>query len=308
MNEPSYKKLHETGELKVRVAQSLSLLKECRICPRRCGVDRTVDNTGFCRTGRYARVASFCPHFGEESPLVGRRGSGTVFFSSCNLLCSFCQNYDISHFNEGSLVGPEELAGMMLDLAQGGCHNINFVTPSHVVPQILEALPMAVEAGLNVPLVYNSGGYDRPETLELLKDVFDIYMPDFKFWDPKYAHIYCSAPDYPETVRRAVIEMHSQVGDLTIDHDGIAGRGLLIRHLVMPGGIAGTDKIMSFIAREISLNTYVNVMDQYRPCYRALTDGMISRRITLEEYRDALRSAESAGIRRLDSKRPTRLF
>lgn len=302
MNEPSYKRLHETGELKTRIAESLSLLKECRICPRRCGADRMMGTAGFCRTGRYAKVASFCPHFGEELPLVGTGGSGTIFFSSCNILCSFCQNYDISHFNEGSVTRPEALAAMMLELAREGCHNINFVTPSHVVPQILEALPYAIEGGLDLPLVYNSGGYDTPETLGLLKDIFDIYMPDFKFWDPEYAQVYCTAPDYPQTARAAVLEMHSQVGDLTTDRDGIAGRGLLVRHLVMPGGVAGTAEVMSFIAREISVNTYVNIMDQYRPCHRALADESISRRITLEEYRNALRSAESAGLVRLDAK------
>jgi len=308
MNEPSYKRLHKTGELQDRIAESISSLKDCRICPRGCGVDRTVGRAGFCRTGRYAKVASFCPHFGEESPLVGRGGSGTIFFSSCNILCTFCQNYDISHFNEGSPAGPDEIAGMMLELERRGCCNINFVTPSHVVPQILEALPPAIEAGLSLPLVYNTGGYDRPETLRLLNGIFDIYMPDFKFWEPEYAKTYCSAPDYPEFARAAILEMHSQVGDLVIDRDGIARRGLLVRHLVMPGGIAGTREIMSFIAREISPNTYVNIMDQYRPCHRAATDKLISRRITSEEYHDALQSARSAGLERLDMDRGTFLL
>lgn len=300
MNEPFYTRLHETGELKARIAQSLELLKDCRLCPRKCRIDRTKGSKGFCRTGRFAKVASFCPHFGEESPLVGRGGSGTIFFSSCNLLCSFCQNYDISHYNEGSPAGPDELAGMMLDLKRAGCHNINFVTPSHVVPQILEALPLAIEAGLDMPLVYNTGCYDRPETLSLLDGVFDIYMPDFKFWNPEYAEAYCAAPDYPEIARGAIREMHAQVGDLSIDRDGIARRGLLVRHLVMPGGIAGTREIMSFIAQEISLNTYVNIMDQYRPCHRAVHEGKISRRITQEEYLEALESARQAGLERLD--------
>ena len=300
MAEPSYRKLHESGALEKRIVSALEALRSCRVCPRDCRVDRTGRETGRCRTGRYASVASFSPHFGEESPLVGSGGSGTIFFSSCNLLCSFCQNYEISHFNEGAPAGPQELADMMLRLQKAGCCNINFVSPSHVAPQILEALPPAIEGGLSVPLIYNTGGYDSIETLRLLDGVIDIYMPDFKFWDPAPAAAYCSAPDYPEKARAALKEMHTQVGDLVTDERGIAVRGLLVRHLVMPGGLAGTARIMSFIAEEISKKTYVNVMDQYRPCYRAREDGNISRRITRREYEEALKSADDAGLTRLD--------
>ncbi|HQM19814.1 MAG TPA: radical SAM protein [Deltaproteobacteria bacterium] len=300
MAEPSYRKLHESGALEERIVSALEALKSCRVCPRDCRVDRTGGETGRCRTGRYASVASFSPHFGEEAPLVGSGGSGTIFFSSCNLLCFFCQNYEISHFNEGAPAGPQKLAEMMLRLQKAGCCNINFVSPSHVAPQILEALPAAIEGGLSVPLIYNTGGYDNIETLRLLDSVIDIYMPDFKFWDPAPAAAYCSAPDYPEKARAALKEMHAQVGDLVTDDRGIAVRGLLVRHLVMPGGVADTARIMSFIAEEISKKTYVNVMDQYRPCYRAREDGNISRRITRREYEEALKSADDAGLTRLD--------
>lgn len=300
--DPSYLKLHRNGELSVRLKKAMDLLESCRLCPRQCSVNRLKGETGFCDTGRKAKVASYNAHFGEESPLVGRYGSGTIFISSCNLLCSFCQNYDISHEAGGAEVEPEQMAAMMVHLAEAGCHNINFVTPSHVVPQILEALVLAVEEGLRVPLVYNSGGYDRKETLELLDGVFDIYMPDFKFWDGKWADRFCDAPDYRDVAMEAVREMHRQAGDLVIDHNGIAHRGLLLRHLVMPGGVAGTGEIMSFIAEEISVNTYVNVMDQYRPCGRAVTDDFINRRLTAKEYREAVDATRHAGLTRLDSR------
>ncbi len=299
---PSYIHLYEKGELKKRVEEAVQLLKECRICPRECGVNRLEDEKGFCRTGRKAIVSSYGPHFGEESPLVGRNGSGTIFISSCNLLCSFCQNYEISHLMEGSEVEPSQLSYMMLSLQQMGCHNINIVTPTHVVPQILEALLIAVENGLHIPLVYNCGGYEKKETIMLLEGIFDIYMPDFKFWDEKWAKKYMKAPDYRERAKEAIKEMHRQVGDLVINEEGIAERGLIIRHLVMPNGIAGTEHIMKFIAEEISPNTYVNVMDQYRPCWKAVEDPIINRMITVEEYREALEAAKKAGLKRLDSK------
>jgi putative pyruvate formate lyase activating enzyme len=302
MSHASYRILHEKGLLKDRAIRAVKLLEDCRLCPRECGKDRIRGEAGFCRTGRHARIASYGPHFGEEEPLVGPHGSGTIFFSSCNLLCTFCQNFDISHGNKGTEAGPSLLAGMMLDLAERGCHNINFVTPSHVVPQILEALVMAVDAGLDIPLVYNTGGYDKAGTLELLDGVFDIYMPDFKFWDKEPATAFCSAPDYRETACMAIREMHRQVGDLTMDEHGIARRGLLVRHLVMPGGLAGTEEIMNFLAESISCNSYVNVMDQYHPCHRAGKDPRISRRITVAEYGEALDDARQAGIHRLDSR------
>lgn len=237
------------------------MLRECRLCPRECGVDRLSDEKGYCRTGRKAMVASFNPHFGEEAPLVGKSGSGTIFFSSCNLRCSFCQNYEISHLREGAEVEARDLAAIMIQLASTGCHNINLVTPTHVVPQILEALSLAVENGLALPMVYNCGGYEKVETLKLLRGIVDIYMPDFKFWDSGWAERYCNAPDYREKAVSALKEMHKQVGDLEIDENGIAQRGLLARHLVMPREIAGTKEVMEFISREISPNTYVNVMD-----------------------------------------------
>ncbi|MCF8062001.1 MAG: radical SAM protein, partial [Deltaproteobacteria bacterium] len=264
--EPGYVALARSGELKKRAETAVARMAHCKLCPRACGVDRLNGELGFCRTGRQARVASYSAHFGEESPLVGTHGSGTIFMSSCNLLCCFCQNREISHGNEGEDAEPDQVARVMLLLEQQGCHNINVVTPSHVVPQVLEALVVAAGRGLSIPLVYNSSGYDEVETLRLLDGVADIYMPDFKFWDGIWADRYCGAPDYPEKARAALREMHRQVGDLELDRSGIAGRGLLVRHLVMPGGIAGTRQVAEFIAKEISADTYVNVMDQYRPC------------------------------------------
>jgi putative pyruvate formate lyase activating enzyme len=302
MPKASYTILHEKGLLRERASDALKLLEGCKLCPRECGVNRTKGKTGFCKTGRFAKVASFGPHFGEEAPLVGTHGSGTIFFSSCNLLCSFCQNFDISHGREGSEASPSVLASMMLDLAEKGCHNINFVTPTHVVPQILEALVLAAEGGLDLPLVYNSGGYDAVETIRLLDGVFDIYMPDFKFWEEEPSTTFCSAPDYREKACAAIREMHAQVGDLVVDEDGIAQRGLLVRHLVMPSGLAGTEHVMRFLAQDISKNTYVNIMDQYRPCYKANGDPRINRKITGSEYEDAIEAAKKAGISRLDSR------
>jgi putative pyruvate formate lyase activating enzyme len=307
MLEPSYLKLDREGKLAKRVAALISNLEACKICPRECGVNRLADEKGFCRTGRKVRVASYSPHYGEEAPLVGKSGSGTIFVSSCNLFCSFCQNYDISHLNEGIEVGPEQLAAMMIELAQRDCHNINVVTPTHVVPQLLEALVIAIEAGLRIPLVYNSGGYDRVETLELLDGVFDIYMPDFKFWDNRWAERYCQASDYREAASAAVKEMHRQVGDLRIDKEGIAEQGLLVRHLVMPDRIAGTQEIAEFLAREISPNTYVNIMDQYRPCGAGPQDTYINRRLSSAEYREAVTAASQAGLSRLDPRERIRL-
>lgn len=298
MSKPSYLKLAGRGQLEQRLKQALSLLTQCHLCPRACGVDRLAGETGLCRTARKARVASFHAHFGEEPPLVGRHGSGTIFFSGCNLLCSFCQNYEISHGNEGAETAPEELAGMMLELAARGCHNINFVTPTHVVPQILEALPRAIEQGLNIPLVYNSGGYDNVETLRLLDGIFDIYMPDFKFWDEKWAQRYCRASDYREKAMAALKEMHRQVGNLQFDADGLAFHGLLVRHLVMPNGVAGSAPIMEFLARELSPETYLNIMAQYHPCGAARRDQFINRRVSAEEMAQAIRAARQSGLLR----------
>jgi putative pyruvate formate lyase activating enzyme len=304
--EPAYVATHAQGKLRVKAEAARRLLRECTLCPHQCRVDRTAGQTGICRTAEHAVVASFNPHFGEEAPLVGRRGSGTIFFAHCNLLCLFCQNYDISHEGHGRRLSAEELAGIMLFLQKQGCHNINFVTPTHVVPQILEALVLAAAQGLRVPLVYNSGGYDRVESLRLLEGVFDIYMPDFKFWDAAVAGRACQAGDYPEVARHALKEMHRQVGDLVVASNGLATRGVLIRHLVLPENMAGTREVMRFIAREISADSYVNIMPQYRPCGRAHEIAELSRRPTPAEFDAALRVAAEEGISRLD--KPHRKF
>jgi putative pyruvate formate lyase activating enzyme len=306
--DPSYLSLHKKGILKERIEAALDRLVSCELCPRRCKVNRLQDEKGFCKTGRKAWVSSYNAHFGEEAPLVGRGGSGTIFFTHCNLMCVFCQNYDISHLGMGYEVSPEQLAKMMLELQNIGCHNINFVTPSHVVAQILEALPPAIEGGLRIPLVYNTGGYDRVETLRLLEGVVDIYMPDIKFMDSDVSKRFLRAPDYPEVVREAVKEMHRQVGDLILDSRGIALRGLLVRHLVMPRGMAQSHEVMEFLAQEISKDTYVNVMDQYRPCGQADMYPEISRGIMPEEYQEAVDAARKAGLHRLDSRVRFRLL
>lgn len=298
----AYVEAYRSGRLKEKIERGLSWLKKCILCPRFCKVNRLSGEKGYCRTPREAVVASYGAHFGEERPLVGRKGSGTIFFSNCNLFCVFCQNYDISHGGQGVSISARDLAGIMVHLQQQGCHNINFVTPSHVIVQILEALPFAVDMGLNVPLVYNCGGYERSAALKLLEGVVDIYMPDFKFWDPRVARELCSAPDYPERARQALREMHRQVGDLELDAAGVAVRGLLVRHLVMPDGLAGTASVMGFLANEISRNTYVNVMDQYHPCGQAHGHRHLGRRITSGEFEEALQAAGQAGLWRLDDR------
>jgi putative pyruvate formate lyase activating enzyme len=303
---PAYLTLHEKGALIERGLEAQGRLECCRLCPRECKVNRRADEKGFCRTGIKAVVSSYSPHFGEEDPLVGTGGSGTIFFTHCNLMCLFCQNYEISHLGEGRETDPAQLARMMLHLQDLGCHNINFVSPSHVVAQILAALPLAVEEGLKVPLVYNTGGYDSVETLRLLEGVIDIYMPDLKFMDPEVSHRYCRARDYPEKVRAAIREMHRQVGDLVMDHRSVAERGLLVRHLVLPGGLAGTREAMRFLAKEISPDTYVNVMAQYRPCGEAPDHPPLSRRISAKEYEEALNLTREEGIHRLDERKGIR--
>ena len=302
MPEASYLKLYWEGKFQERIDRAVELMKNCTVCPRECHVDRLSGELGFCRTGEKAKVASLHAHFGEEAPLVGIHGSGTIFFRSCNLLCYFCQNYDISHDADDGEVEPKDLADMMLSLQRRGCHNINFVTPSHVVPQIMQALVIAIEYGLNVPLVYNTGGYDRAEALKILDGIFDIYMPDFKFWDEKWAEKFCKAADYRKVAVAAIKEMHRQVGDLVVDESGIAVKGLLVRHLVMPNGVANTRKIMEFLAEKISKDTYVNVMDQYHPCGKAMWNSIINRRINRSEYAEALRFARDVGLQRLDSR------
>jgi putative pyruvate formate lyase activating enzyme len=301
--EAAYIKSFEKGLLQKKIQAAYKILNSCTLCPRQCRINRMSGETGICKTAKQAWVSSYNPHFGEEAPLVGTHGSGTIFFTHCNLMCLFCQNFDISHEGYGQEVSDKQLAAMMVALQQQGCHNINFVTPSHVVPQILSALAIAIQQGLSVPLVYNSGGYDLPATLRLLEGVFDIYMPDFKFWDAQVAETACQAKDYPQIARRALREMHRQVGDLKIDENGIAQKGLLIRHLVLPGGLAGTREIMRFIAREISTNSYVNIMSQYRPCGRAAEIKGFSSLLSKVDFQTALREAAAEGITRLDQPR-----
>ena len=296
-----YIETYNKGILKEKVEEARELLKNCTLCPRECRVDRTISKDGICKTGKLACVCSGQPHFGEESPLVGRYGSGTIFFSYCNLLCNFCQNYDISHDGYGREVTNEKLADMMLSLQNQGCHNINFVTPSHIVPQILSAIEIAIKKGLSVPLVYNSSGYDRIDTLKLLDGIIDIYMPDFKFWDSTIAKRACDAYDYPEVARKAIKEMYRQVGDLVIDEMGIARRGLLIRHLVLPKDLAGTKDVMRFIAKEVSPDSYVNIMFQYRPCGDAYEIKELSQSPSREDFEMALKATEEEGITRLDN-------
>ncbi len=296
---PAYRKL-SSAELWDRVRVAEGILKKCTLCPRNCKVDRTSGNIGFCRTGDKPFVASWGPHFGEESPLVGRFGSGTIFFSFCNLGCIFCQNWTISHLGEGNEISFEKLAHIMLEIQDMGCHNINMVTPTHQMPMILHSVAIASEMGMNIPIVYNCGGYESLEAIKILDGVVDIYMPDFKYSDPQMALKYSKAKDYPEKARAAIKEMHRQVGDLIIDERGIALRGLLIRHLVLPEGIAGTKEVVRFIAEEISRNTYINIMDQYYPCYKAFEHPPLDRRITTKEYSEAIKMALDAGLKRID--------
>jgi putative pyruvate formate lyase activating enzyme len=303
---PAYLALSASGELARRAERAVAQLERCRVCPRNCDVNRLEDKFAVCRTGRYAVVSSHFAHFGEEDCLRGWRGSGTIFFSGCNLRCVFCQNFDISWRLSGVPSPPERLASMMLELQEQGCHNINFVTPEHVVPQIVEALPLAVERGLRLPLVYNTSAYDSMESLELLDGLVDIYMPDFKYWDAEMARKYSKAPDYPQVARRTIREMHRQVGELVFDEHGLARRGVLLRHLVMPDGIAGTREVMRWIARELSPRTYVNVMAQYYPAGKVTPEEYpeINRRVLPSEYERALDEAWRAGLKRLDARRP----
>jgi len=300
---PAYLKL-PPGELQRRAERGLRALADCILCPRNCHVNRPENKQAVCKTGRYAIVSSYAPHHGEEDCLRGRRGSGTIFFAHCSLRCVFCQNFEISWLGEGAATAPGDLAAMMLQLQACGCHNINLVTPEHVAPQILEALVIAVHSGLTLPLVYNSGGYDALESLALLDGVVDIYMPDFKMWDPEAARRYLKAPDYPEVARQALKEMQRQVGPLVMDEGGIAQRGVLLRHLVMPGDAAGTREVTQWIAAELGPDTYVNVMPQYHPAGRVSHKeyAEIGRAISADEFRQAVRQARAAGLCRLDAR------
>jgi putative pyruvate formate lyase activating enzyme len=303
MNAPSYKDLLATGELSERVEQASALLSPCTVCPRHCGVDRTCDERGYCGGGLLPTISSYSPHFGEEPPLVGSHGSGTIFFTGCNMRCVFCQNYEISQVRHGKEVSVEQLAGMMLRLQDRRCHNINLVSPSHFVPQILEAIGIAAGKGLHIPLVYNTGTYDSVETLRILDGVIDIYLPDAKYGREEIARVLSDAPGYPAVMQDAIVEMQRQAGNLVV-HDGVAERGLIIRHLVLPGDLADSDIVMKFIGERISKDAYVNIMDQYRPCGRVLDETgnpyreLLMRAITEEEYRYATDCAMRYGLHR----------
>ncbi len=304
---PVYLKTYENGEFEKKINLAFQKLENCSICPRNCGVNRLKSEKGICSSGYLPKISSFSPHFGEEQPLVGHYGSGTIFLTHCNLGCSFCQNYDISHDGMGTEMSFEQFAKIILKLQTLGCHNINFVSPTHFIPQILKAVFLAIEKGLSVPLVYNTGGYDSVETIRLLDGVFDIYMPDYKFTDTETADRFSKAPDYPEIVKKALKEMFRQVGDLLVDSEGIAFRGLLVRHLVLPDGLAGTEKAMFFLAQNISPNTYVNIMDQYYPCGNVSSTSPVGRRIFYDEFNAAVGAARAAGITRLDRREKHRL-
>lgn len=295
---PSYVNLHEKGELIQRNRLLKEFLKECRLCPRECGVNRLNGETGVCRAGSEPMISSAFPHFGEEPPLAGYHGSGTIFLTHCNLRCVFCQNYDISHLGNGKRIASQEMAQAMVRLQEIGCHNINFVTPTHYAPQIVASLPEAIERGLRLPIVYNCSGYESIEVIRLLEGVVDIYMPDVKFMDKKHSKQFSNAPDYPEVIKKVLKEMHRQVGDLTISSRGVAEKGLLIRHLVMPNGVASSEAVLRFIAEEISVHSYVNIMDQYRPEYRAHDYPEINRRATYKEYTEAVQWAKGYGLHR----------
>lgn len=298
---PCYLGLLSSGELAARAGALRELLRPCRLCPRECGVDRLAGEPGFCRSGSAATVASFGAHFGEEAPLVGCRGSGTIFLSGCNLGCVFCQNYHISHRAAGTQLSPERLAMLTLELQARGCHNPNFVTPTHFAPQIVEGIALAAEKGLRLPIVWNCGGYESLEAIRLLDGIVDIYMPDAKYAESEASGRLSAAPDYPQRMMAALGEMHRQVGDLELDANRIARRGLLVRHLVLPGGLAGTDRVMQFLAG-LSRDTYVNLMAQYRPCFRAREHAEIARPITGAEYAAAVQAAFNAGLYRLDER------
>jgi putative pyruvate formate lyase activating enzyme len=303
---PAYLRL-DRSELRLRAERAVAALADCRACPRDCGVNRLEDKWAACKTGRYAIVSSHFPHFGEEDCLRGTRGSGTIFFGQCNLRCVFCQNYDISQAIRPAAergAKPEEIAGMMLDLQERGCHNINFVTPEHVVPQVIEAIAVAADRGLRLPIVYNTSAYDALESLELLDGIVDLYMPDFKYWSAERSREYLKAEDYPDVARATIREMHRQVGPLVLDRAGLARRGLLIRHLVMPGALEETRAILTWVARELGPDTYVNLMDQYYPAGKVAADRYpeLNRRLASWEFARAREIARELGLRRLDER------
>ncbi len=298
---PAYEKLEKEGKLAQRVEQAYALFENCHLCPRQCGVNRKKGEKGFCRAPLKAVVFSAHPHFGEEISLVGQHGSGTIFFSNCNLRCIFCQNWPISIEGRGQQCEDEELAEMMLKLQKIGCHNINLVTPTHVMPNILSATRIALKKGLRIPLVYNTSGYERLEILKILDGIVDIYLPDMKYMDSDKAAKYSSgASDYPEVTKKAILEMHRQVGVLQLDGSGIALRGVIIRHLVMPNRVAGTEKFVKWVAQALPKSTYVNIMPQYRVEYKAYEHPEIARGITVQEFLEAMDWAEKSGLTNLD--------
>ena len=288
---PLYLEQMNLNELRQRADRLNEMLKECEICPRRCLVKRTRGEYGVCRSTDKIFISNAGPHFGEEPPLVGLYGSGTIFFTNCNLCCQFCQNFDISHLRSGYHLTSDELAQIMINLQNKGCHNINLVTPTHYTPQIVEALITAVEKGLEIPLVYNCGGYESIQVLRLLENIIDIYMPDIKYSDNENARKYSGVKNYWQTTIVAVKEMFRQVGNLKTNRKGIAERGLIIRHLVLPNGIGGSKKIIDFVAKEISKDSYINIMDQYHPAYRAYRHKELSRRINVSEYSEVIEYA-----------------
>jgi len=295
---PRYIGLYQSGRLKEIANLLEDKLSSCRLCPHKCGTNRHKGEKGICRSGILPVVSSYGPHFGEEPPLVGYGGSGTIFFTNCNMACIFCQNYDISHLGYGKEVTFEELADMMIYLQRRGCHNINFVTPTHMIYPIIKSLEIAIPRGLNIPLVYNSGGYDSRETLRLLEGVFDIYMPDFKYADGEVARRLSGIKNYPEVVKEAVSEMYAQVGDLFIDSRGVAKYGLMVRHLVLPENMAGSFEVVEFLSG-ISKNLYLNIMDQYRPVYEAYKEPAIARRTRIEEVMKVVNHAKKLGMKRV---------
>lgn len=293
---PAYLESFQNGNLERLIEKTFTMLESCSLCPRRCGINRLKDEKGFCRTGLQPKVCSFMTHRGEEPPISGTQGSGTIFFSCCNMACIYCQNYEFSQIQEGRGVDFKELARFMLHLQGMGCHNINLVTPTHVLPQILKALNIAIRQGLKLPLVYNTGGYELPEVIQLLDAIVDIYLPDMRYAQEEMAVKYSNAPDYPKYNQAAIKEMHRQVGTAQIDEKGIIKRGLIIRHLVLPLDICGTDKIMRFISENLSKDTYISLMSQYYPCFKAGEFLEISRRITIQEYTQAEKSLQRYGL------------
>jgi len=300
---PAYGRLEQAGELAARIEQAYSIFEQCELCPRQCGVNRLKGEQGFCRAPAKVMVYAADPHFGEEISLTGRKGSGTIFFSNCNLRCVFCQNWPIAHMGYGKEVEDEELAEMMIHLQKLGCHNINLVTPTHVMPNILNAARIAFKKGLHLPLVYNTSGYERFDIVKMLDGVVDIYLPDMKFMDAGQAEKYLGgASDYPDVAKKAIMEMHRQVGVHEVDSKGMAVRGVMIRHLVMPNRVAGTEKFVQWVAESLPKSTYVNIMPQYRVEYKAFEYPKIWRRITVEEYLEAMRWAEELGLTNLDPR------